>query len=47
MKTQLMQSNEEKTIEQASQWAKPEIHEIPLSCEISTYSNAELPSEII
>ena len=27
-------------------WNKPEIEEIPLSCEITTYSNAELPSDL-
>ena len=27
-------------------WSKPEIEEIPLSCEITTYSNAELPPEV-
>ena len=27
-------------------WSKPEIEEIPLSCEITTYSNAELPSDL-
>jgi coenzyme PQQ precursor peptide PqqA len=26
-------------------WSKPELEEIPLSCEITSYSNAELPEE--
>jgi hypothetical protein len=28
------------------EWKRPELEEIPLSCEISTYSNAEMPEEI-
>jgi coenzyme PQQ precursor peptide PqqA len=27
-----------------NEWKTPEIEEIPLSCEIATYSNAELPN---
>jgi coenzyme PQQ precursor peptide PqqA len=26
-------------------WSKPELEEIPLSCEVTSYSNAELPEE--
>ena len=28
-----------------TEWKKPELEEIPLSCEIATYSSAELPNE--
>lgn len=27
------------------EWKKPELEEIPLSCEITAYSNAELPTD--
>ena len=32
-------------IKTTQEWKKPEIEEIGLSCEISSYSNAELPEE--
>jgi coenzyme PQQ precursor peptide PqqA len=32
--------NEIKNVE----WKKPELEEIPLSCEITSYSSAELPN---
>ena len=28
---------------ETQEWKKPELEEIPLSCEITSYSNAELP----
>jgi coenzyme PQQ precursor peptide PqqA len=30
-----------------AEWKKPELEEIPLSCEITSYSSAELPEEIL
>ncbi len=30
---------------QTREWNKPELEEIPLSCEISTYCSAELPED--
>ena len=29
-----------------NEWKKPEIEEIPLSCEITSYSAAELPDDL-
>jgi coenzyme PQQ precursor peptide PqqA len=33
-------------IKTSAEWKKPELEEIPLSCEIATYSAAELPNDL-
>ena len=35
------------TEKKSPEWKKPELEEIPLSCEIATYSSAELPEEVL
>ena len=40
-----MKMKNDQEINCAAEWKKPELEEIPLSCEIAAYSSAELPTD--